>query len=162
MVRFLKAYCKYLGTFILPALAVCRFFCSDPEFFKNLTGRVCLKSPESLCLACLPGPLQRCKLFIPIYCLAFWSPVRVYTTHLAGLFPEPDCSSSALCSFFPVLSEAAKEITVEMAGGLFSASVCCGDQHGGVLETAMIAWKSYRQLSLSFCSQLFQCQCLCF
>ncbi|KAF2986178.1 hypothetical protein EK904_009706 [Melospiza melodia maxima] len=61
-----------------------------------------------------------------------------------------------------VLSEGAKEITVEMTGGLFSVPVCCGDQHEDVLETVMIAWKPYRQLSFSFCSQLFQCQCLCF
>lgn len=34
MVRFLKAYCNYLETFILPALAVWRFFCSDPGILK--------------------------------------------------------------------------------------------------------------------------------
>lgn len=67
----------YLGTFILPALAVYRFFYSDPEFLKNLTERVCLKSPEPSCLACLTGPLQRWKLFIPVYRLAFWSPLII-------------------------------------------------------------------------------------
>lgn len=90
-------------------------------------------------------------MFIPVYCLASWLPLIIDKNHLAGLCSEPDCSSSALCSFFAVLSETAKEITVEIAGDLFSAPVCYEDQLlGCVLQTEMIPWKFYRQLSFIF------------
>lgn len=49
----------------------------------------------------------------------------VYNNHLLGPCSDPDCSSTALCSFFAVLSDTAKEITVGTAGDLFSAPVLC-------------------------------------
>lgn len=148
MVGFLKAWRKYLGTSILPRPVCLWFILFWP-----------LKSCEPLCLACVPGPLQteEMEIVIPLYCLAFWSPLITYNNHLASLCSEPDCSSSALYSFYAVLSETTKEITAEIAGDLFSAPVCCEDQLlGGVLEAEMIAWKFCRQLSLVFWSQLFR------
>lgn len=94
-----------------------------------------MKSPELLCLAYLPGPLQTEEMEI-----AFWSPLIIYNNRLAGLPSEPDCCSSAHCSFFAVLSETAEEITVEVTGDVFSAPVCCEDRVlVGMLATEMIA-----------------------
>lgn len=165
MVEFLKALCKYLQTCILPCPGCLRVFCSDPKFSEfdwkgsawNLLSHCALPVSQALCRQ------KRWRLFIPVYCLALWSSSVIYSNHLAVLCSEPDCSSSALCSCFAVLSETAKKITVEIAGDLFSAPVYCEDRLlGGVLETEMIAWEFYRQLSFMFSSQLFQCQHLCF
>lgn len=150
MVRFLKASYRHLGTSILSCPDCLHFFYSDPEFLQcdwtgstwHLLSHCALPVSQALCRQ------RRWRLFIPAYCLASWSPLIIDKNHLAGLCSEPDCSSSALCSFFAVLSETAKEITVEIAGDLFCPSmlwrpaswVCTTDWNDSleILQTAII------------------------
>lgn len=136
------------------------FFCfgSDLEFSEfdwkgsawNLLSHCALPVSHALCRQ------RRWRLFILVCCLAFWSPLIIYNGHLAGLHSEP-----MFHSFFAVLSETAKEITVEIAGDFILPSTLW-KLFLGVLETEMIAWELYRQLYVFLWSQLFQCQDLCF
>lgn len=64
-------------------------------------------------------------LFIPIFCLAFWSPLIVYTTHLAGLSLTIYFSYQILdSSTFPITQKGCISIVVWGGTWLDSSQTC--------------------------------------